>query len=448
MNFSPSEIIKKKKLGGENSRDEIFWLIKNFTSGEVPDYQMSAWAMAVWFKGMTENEIANLTQAMRTSGTQFNFKKINGPRIDKHSTGGIGDKTSIIIGPILAAAGVHVPMIAGRGLGHTGGTLDKLDSIPGFRSNFSVSDYESLIFKHKFALLSQTEDVCPADKKLYALRDVTSTVDSLPLICGSIMSKKLAEDLTGLVLDVKFGSGAFMKSIDQAIALAGLLKSAGEKNGLQVTALITNMNEPLGRYFGNSVEIKECVDILSGKTCIEKIVTANGPEEVDFYSNTRELSLILSGHMLCLAKKANSPEAGYELAKNILNSGEALSAFNQFIEYQGPCTMSDLPEAKFSKYIVASKAGFIHSMNAEVLGVAAIELGAGRKKSSDKIDYSAGVECLCRVGMRVSVGQKLFRIFSNTEFNLRTAEPIILSALNISVEPVIEKIPLVAKVLL
>jgi pyrimidine-nucleoside phosphorylase len=269
------------------------------------------------------------------------------------------------------------------------------------------------------------------------------------------MSKKLAEDLTGLVLDVKFGSGAFMKTKDQAIALAGLLKSAGEKNGLQVTALITNMNEPLGRYFGNSVEIKECVDILSGKTCMKSSLLnepstdiVSDENDFDFYSPTRELSLILSGHMLCLAKKANSPEAGYELAKNILNSGEALSAFNNFIEYQGPGRINDLPVAKFTKYIVASKAGFIHSMNAEVLGVAAIELGAGRKRSTDKIDYSAGVECLCRVGMRVSVGQKLFRIFSNTENTLRAAEPIILSALNISDEPVIEKMPLVAEVFL
>ena len=362
MTYNPSEIIKKKKWGEELTRSEIEWLIKSYTANKLPDYQMSAFAMAIWFKGMSDKEISFLTQAMKNSGKVFDFSFLNSPRIDKHSTGGVGDKTSLIVGPILAAAKVHVPMIAGRGLGHTGGTLDKLESIPGFKVNLSAAEFVENVAKYHFALMGQTEDICPADKKLYALRDVTSTVDSLPLICASIMSKKLAEDITGLVLDVKFGSGAFMKTPEQAVALAQLLKKTGDDNGVRVAALITNMNEPLGRFVGNSVEIFECLEILSGKNHLEN--------DIDFYQSTRELSLQLSGYMLYLAKKTSTPDEGYDLASQILKNGSALEQFHLFNQRQGRGDLSALPKAKFTIDFLANDSGHLAALDCEKIGLA------------------------------------------------------------------------------
>jgi pyrimidine-nucleoside phosphorylase len=435
----PSELIKKKKWGGVHSREEIHWLIRAFTSGELPDYQMAAWAMAVWFKGMNSDEIACLTEAMRDSGEKFDFSNLNAPRVDKHSTGGVGDKTTLIIGPILAAAQVYVPMIAGRGLGHTGGTLDKLESIPGFKINLTRREFEDYVKKYFFGLMGQTQDICPADRKLYALRDVTSTVDSLPLICGSIMSKKLAEDLTGLVLDVKFGSGAFMKTIDDAVALATLLKTTGEKNGVRVSAIISNMNEPLGRFIGNAVEVQECLDILQGKTCIE-----NG---VDFYLPTRQLSLELSGHMLWLGGKAASADEGVRLAQEILESGRALTTFGDFIERQGGSRDLRLPQAQFSTLVLSKQKGFLHAIDTEKIGLAGIALGAGRRTATDSIDYSAGIETYCRLGQPIALNQPLFRIFANDEATLAEAKELIYSSLKLKESPQNEILPLVAKVL-
>ena len=295
------------------------------------DYQMSAWAMAVYLNGMDVTETASLTRAMRDSGYRFNFDHLQAPRIDKHSTGGVGDKTTLIIGPILKAAKVFVPMIAGRGLGHTGGTIDKLESIPGFRSRLSLEDFQSQIENHHFALIGQTEDICPADRRFYALRDVTSTIDSLPLICGSILSKKLAEGLTGLVLDVKWGSGAFMKDLEDARKLATLLKAIGQKNDLAVRALLTNMNQPLGRFAGNALEVKECVDIMESKTCEQ-----NGR---DLYADTRELSLQLSAHMLIMAGLFSKVDEASAHAEKLLSSGAARAAFDEFLADQGPCDL-------------------------------------------------------------------------------------------------------------
>jgi len=444
MDFIPAEIIKKKKVGEANTREEINWLISSFTHGELPEYQMSAWAMAVWFRGMNNDEIAYLTAAMRDSGKRFNFSHLKAPRIDKHSTGGVGDKTTLIIGPILAAAQVYVPMIAGRGLGHTGGTLDKLESIPGFRVRLSREEFSALIAEKYFALMGQTEDICPADRKLYALRDVTSTVDSLPLICGSIMSKKLSEDLTGLVLDVKFGSGAFMKTLDQARELAQLLKSTGEKNGLKVTALLTNMNEPLGRYVGNSVEVKECVEILQNKKFIDR--------GIDFYSPTRELSLQLSGHMLLLAGKVKTADGGYKMAEELLVSGKAWLAFENFLRYQGPANLAKLPLATHEHIVAAQQSGTVSEINAELVGLASVELGAGRLRASDKIDYSAGIEVLVRLGDRIEKGQPLYRIFSSNAAATKNkpfshAENMLLSATHVSETPATERLPLIAEVL-
>lgn len=439
MQFNAAELIKKKKTGGAHSAEEIRWLIQQYTKNEVPDYQMAAWAMAVWFKGMTDDEIAIFTESMKNSGKVFDLSNLTGPRIDKHSTGGVGDKTSLIIGPIVASAGINVPMIAGRGLGHTGGTLDKLESIPGFRVRLSREEFVQNLEHHRFSLMGQTEDICPADRKLYSLRDVTSTVDSLPLICGSIMSKKLAENLSGLVLDIKFGSGAFMKTVDDALALAQLLKTTGEKNGVPVSALITNMNQPLGRFVGNSVEIQECLEILEGKTCVEK--------GFDFYEPTRELSLHLSAHMLRLGQVVKTVEEGYERAKQLLQSGEALAAFHRLLHYQGPSDISQLPKAKYSMNVVAKRSGFISAIQTELVGLAGIELRAGRKLTSDNLDYSAGVECHVRIGSEVVANEKLFRIFSNTEADLNRAEELMQLAVQIEDAPPSENLPLILKVL-
>lgn len=439
MSFIPAEIIKKKKLGQANTPEEIRWLIQSFTNGSLPEYQMSAWAMAVYFKGMRPQETAVLTAAMRDSGDHFNFKKLNRPRIDKHSTGGVGDKTTLIIGPILAAAKIHVPMIAGRGLAHTGGTLDKIESLPGFRIQLSMDEFTYLIEKNYFALMGQTENICPADRKFYALRDVTATVDSLPLICGSIMSKKLAEDLTGLVLDVKFGSGAFMKNLDDARSLAELLISTGKENGVQVHALLTNMNQPLGRYVGNSVELLECYEILQNKKALIG--------DVDFYATTRELSVTLAAHMIFLANGASSIEAARALANDILTSGKALTAFEKWLEYQGPASMSQLPVAKFRQTVHAQSSGFIKNIDCERIGLAGIELGAGRRTTNSKIDHTAGMEFFVRLGQELRKGDPLVEIFSNDKTKFESAESMLQEAFSITSEPPTEILPLIAQVI-
>jgi pyrimidine-nucleoside phosphorylase len=440
MSYIPAELIKKKKNGESHTEDEIRWIIRAYTNNELPDYQMAAWAMAVWFRGMNEHEISVFTAAMRDSGNRFDFSKLKSPRIDKHSTGGVGDKTSLIIGPILAAAKVHVPMIAGRGLGHSGGTLDKLESISGFRVNLTREEFQKSVEENYFALMGQTHDICPADRKLYALRDVTSTVDSLPLICGSIMSKKLSEDLTGLVMDVKFGSGAFMKSLADAQALSQLLKTTGEKNGIDVTVVISNMNEPLGRFSGNSVEVQECIDILSNKTFVE--------HDFDFYEPTRRLSVELAGHMLYLAKKCDSPAEGASLAESLVQSGAALTEFKLFLQRQGGDWQAELPRAQHSDVVVAAKSGILQSINTELVGLAGIELGAGRKKSEDKIDHTAGIETCRRVGMRVTKGDIIFNVFANSTAGFASAKNLLLSAIEIGDTQPKELLPLVAKVLM
>ncbi len=438
MSYIPAELIKKKKLGGCHSREELNWLISAFTRGEFTDYQMAAWAMAVWFNGLTDDETTALTNSMLHSGSRFDFSFLNAPRVDKHSTGGVGDKTSLLVGPLLAAAKIYTPMISGRGLGHTGGTLDKLESIPGFRVNLSRKEFQSHVTHHYFAVMGQTADICPADKKLYSLRDVTSTVDSLPLICASIMSKKLAEDLTGLVLDVKFGSGAFMRSIADARKLARTLKAIGEKSGVRVAALLTNMNEPLGRFAGNAAEVLECYEILQGKTF------AVGGR--DLYAPTRDLSLELSAHALLLSGRVNDLVHARNQIRELLASGAALRAFENLLEHQGPSDISRLPTAKFSKELTATRSGFVSAMQTEAIGLALIELGAGRKTTADHIDPTAGIEMFVRTGDAVSAGAPLCRFFANSAAEFVTVEQLLARALEIGETPP-KQIPLVAEVL-
>lgn len=436
MNFIPAELIKKKRRGQAHSDEEILFLINAYARDEVPDYQMSAWLMAVCFQGMNGQETATLTRAMRDSGRILNFPGL--PTVDKHSTGGVGDKASMILAPIAAAAGVPVPMIAGRGLGHTGGTLDKLESIPGFNVNLTLDQFQNQVQQVGLAIMGQTKDICPADKKLYALRDVTGTVDSLPLICGSIMSKKLAEGIQGLILDVKFGSGAFMKSLDDARKLAILLKQTGDQNGVRTSALLTNMNQPLGRFIGNSLEIKECLDILQGKNFEE--------QGVDTYADTRELSLELAAHMILLAEKAPSIEEARRLAEKSLKDGSAFNKFMEVCEHQGQADISNIPFTHHKMEILASQSGFITGLDTERIGVSAIALGAGRKASSDSLDYTAGIEMHKKFGQKIAQGEVVFTIYASEPSRLENARPILESAMTISeTEP--EKIPLIAQVI-
>lgn len=438
MSLLPAEMIQKKKRGGTHTQEEIEWWIQEFTRDAIPDYQMAAWAMAVCFQGMKADETAWLTLAMKRSGLHFNFSRLNAPRIDKHSTGGVGDKTSLLIGPILAAAEVYTPMIAGRGLGHTGGTLDKLESIPGFRVQLTQKEFEANVEKHFFSLMGQTKEICPADRKLYALRDVTATVDSIPLICASIMSKKLAEDLTGLVLDIKYGNGAFMKTLSQAETLAHTLKKTGEHNGVTVHALITDMNQPLGCYAGNSLEVHECLEILEGKT---KIIGA-----VDFYDSNRELSLQLSAHGLFLAKKASTLKDSYALARRLLENGSALKAFIKLCDYQGPARIDQLPVAKFSTTVTAEKSGRLTSIDTEKLGLALIDLGAGRRKADDQIDPSAGIEMCVRVGDYIEKGQPLLKAYCSSKAWTDEVHTYLKNAFAVSNDAV-QALPLIAQVI-
>jgi len=299
--FLPAEIIKAKRNGEVLSAEDINEFIQGYAQGAIPDYQMSALLMAIFFRSMNKEETLALTKAMLYSGETVDFSSVPGFKIDKHSTGGVGDKTSLILGPIVAAAGVPVPMISGRGLGHTGGTLDKLESIPGFNTQKSLEEFVQLVRENLICFIGQTKEICPADKKIYALRDVTATVESLPLICASIMSKKLAEGIDGLVLDVKHGSGAFMKTLENAEELAVNLMTIARGYGKKVSALLTNMDQPLGRYAGNSLEVEECVAIMKNESFI-------GPAGYDLYEDTRELSLRLSSQMLFLAGAGKSEE--------------------------------------------------------------------------------------------------------------------------------------------
>lgn len=405
MEFVVTDLIRKKRFNENLNPEEMKFLVEKYVAGDIPDYQMAAFLMAVCFQGMNDNETANYTQLLKSSGHTLDFKAYHPHVVDKHSTGGVGDKTSLMLAPIVSETGIKVPMIAGRGLGHTGGTLDKLESIPGFDINLTLQEMKSQIERSGFAIIGQTEEICPADKRLYALRDVTGTIDSLPLICGSIMSKKLAEGLSALVLDVKFGSGAFMKTQDDAVALATLLQTTGKKNGVDVHALITSMEEPLGCYIGNSLEVFECVEIMENKT-----KDINGQ---DFYDDTRELTLRLAGEMIFAGKKADDSEHGYQIAKEILESGKALTNFKAMVEAQGGHLEATFGACSKTYAVPATKSGFITAMNVEKIGMASLLLGAGRQKSTDQIDPHVGIEMRSRISSRIEKDQPLCVIHSN-----------------------------------
>ena len=404
------DLIRRKRDGHELTRDEIFALIAGYTRGDIPDYQISALLMAIVLKQMTRAELAALTEAMLHSGEVLDFSDLPAKKVDKHSTGGVGDKTSLILAPIVASAGVFVPMISGRGLGHTGGTLDKLESIPGFNVNLSLPDFRRVLAETKCGLIGQTKEIAPADKKLYALRDVTGTVESPFLICASIMSKKLAEGIDGLVLDVKTGSGAFMKKKEDAVFLAELMVETGKRMNKRMVALITDMDQPLGKMVGNAMEIAECIEILHG----------GGAEDL------RELSLQLSAWMLYIGERTHTVAEGYKLAEQELSSGRAAKKFQEIIRLQGGDERviddpSRLPQAKHKREFTASQDGFIASMDCERIGTACVVLGGGREKKEDAVDPAVGLVLHKKVGDEVAAGEPLCTVHYNSDQRLDEA---------------------------
>lgn len=439
MAYIARELIKKKRDGAEHDRAELEFLVQGLLRGEVADYQISAWLMAVFYRGMSAAETAALTDVMLHSGRVLDFSSL-GCAVDKHSTGGVGDKTSMILAPIAAAAGVPVPMIAGRGLGHTGGTLDKLESIPGFNVGLSLDAFASQITSMGLAIIGQTQEICPADKRIYAIRDVTATIESDALICASIMSKKMAEGIGALVLDVKFGSGAFMKSLELAETLAQKLMAIGAAHGKRVTAMLTNMQQPLGCFAGNALEIGECIGVLQNQSYLAR-------NAADF-ADTRELSLRLAGEMIWLGGKAEDRHQGYELAKRILNSGQAWEKFVEICRAQGG-DLRRLPTPRPHSRVFAASEGFIAAFDGEKIGVASLAIGAGRKRTEDKIDYTAGVEFHCKIGDSVKIGDPLFTLYGEADTNdLRFADAraALLRATSISLQKS-EAPDLIAKVL-
>lgn len=417
------EIIKKKRNNLELTLEEIQFFILSYTRGEIPDYQMSALLMAIYFNGMSKSESVALTKTMLHSGITVDTASIPGFKVDKHSTGGVGDKTSLILGPLVAAAGVYVPMISGRGLGHTGGTLDKLESIPGFNTQLSIEKFIELTKTIGTCFIGQTIDICPADKKIYALRDVTATIESLPLICASIMSKKIAEGIDGLVLDVKFGSGAFMKTLPQARELALALMNIGQSYGKKVSALLTSMDQPLGRFSGNSLEVFECVEIMSNK----KFASAAGN---DLYADTRELSLQLSAHMIFLANKTKSFADAYALATDILVSGKALEKFKQMCAAQGG-QLEGLPKAKHKFEMRSVSSGFLSSFDVEKIGLAGIILRAGRRVSADVLNLTAGIEFHKQIGDPVVANDLIYTIHGDESDLFKSAEKMLASSYSV-----------------
>jgi pyrimidine-nucleoside phosphorylase len=398
--FNAVELIKKKRDGGKLTAPEIEYLVSAYTSGDLPDYQFSSLLMAIYFRGLDHTETARLTRAMTASGETFDLSSIKKPKIDKHSTGGVGDKVSLILAPLAASCGICVPMISGRGLWHTGGTLDKLGSIPGFRTGLTGKEFIRQLRKIGAAMIGQTEKIAPADRMIYALRDVTATVDSIPLICASIMSKKLAEGLDGLVLDVKFGSGAFMKEYDSAKILARTLVRTGKAAGIKMAALLTDMNNPLGEYVGNSLEIMETIETLKG----------HGPADL------MEVILALGEAMLAMAKI----KGGRKLLLGKIASGDALEKFRDIIRYQGGDTMviddhSRLPMARKAAMIRAGRNGYVHDIDSYGIGTALIRLGGGRLKKEDKIDPACGFKINKKIGDRVKIGDVLIEIYSNNK---------------------------------
>jgi pyrimidine-nucleoside phosphorylase len=411
------DLIRKKRDSGEHSREEIDYLISAYTRDEIPDYQMAAWLMAAWIRGLSRAELAALTEAMLHSGEVVDHSYLPVKKVDKHSTGGVGDKTSLILAPIVAAGGLAVPMISGRGLGHTGGTLDKLEAIPGFNTFLSLGDFKRVLSECGMALIGQTAEIAPADKKIYALRDATSTVENIGLICASIMSKKLAEGIDALVLDVKTGSGAFMGKEDDAVALAEVMVDTAKRMGKKCVALITDMGQPLGRFAGHSNEVIESIEILKGHGA----------------ADLRDLSLELSAWMFFLGERTKTLEEGRSLANEMVRSGKALEKFRECIRLQGGNSRviddtSLLPAARGRAEVKAFAAGYVTDINCLNLGIALAMLGGGREKKEQSVDFGVGLEFHTRIGDPVKSGETLVTIAYNADGQLQAAQKMIAAS--------------------
>lgn len=425
----PAQVIQKKRDGHALTEDEIRVFIHGFTTGELPDYQMAALAMAVCFQGMNFDETMWLTRAMVESGKVVQWKP-GTFYADKHSTGGIGDKVSLILAPLVASCGVKVPMISGRGLGPTGGTLDKLESIAGFRTDLSLDELVRITGTVGCAITGQTAEIAPADKKLYALRDVTATVSCLPLIVASIMSKKLAENVDGLVLDVKWGTGAFMRTRPASLELGRAMVEVGKRYGKNVVALQTDMNQPLGQQIGNALEVQECLDVMDGKTRPDDLI---------------EVTLALSAEMLVMAGTVKDVAAAREMLQKKLASGEALKKFHEMVAAHGGDLKEMLPVAKHKKDVVATAAGHVHGIECDQIGYAVIALGGGRKIASDKVDFGVGFEHPKKIGDRVEKGEPLMVMHYNDAGRAAEAERMVQQAYDIRPNPVVERPKLITE---
>ncbi len=405
MKCNPADIIRKKRDGDKLTKAEIEFLISAYSKNQIADYQFAAFLMAVYFQGMDFNETTELTQSMMLSGRVLNLSHIKEPKIDKHSTGGVGDKVSLILAPLVSSCGVCVPMISGRGLGHTGGTLDKLESIPRFKTDLTVSQFRKQLKRIGVAIIGQTSEIVPADRKIYALRDVTATVDSIPLISASIMSKKLSADLDGLVLDVKFGTGAFMKEYKKAKELAQTMMQIGRRSGVKVTAVLTDMNNPLGEYVGNSLEVIETIEALKGR----------GVKDL------MEVTFILGTEMLRIARV----KGGRKLLEKKIANGEALDQFQKIISAQeGDIRVVDdysrLPVANKKIRVKAYRSGYIHHIDTFQIGILSVHLGGGRQRKGDAIDRSCGFRICKKTGDHVKKGECLSEIYSDSRSKAQT----------------------------
>lgn len=419
------DIIAKKRDGGEISPAEFEFLIGRYVAGEIPDYQMAAFLMATYIRGMSKGEMANLTRAMALSGDILNLSPLVGCKVDKHSTGGVGDKVTLIVAPLVAAAGVPVAKMSGRGLGHSGGTIDKLEAIPGFFAELTEGQLKKNVAEVGLAIVGQTANLAPADKMIYALRDVTATVASTPLIASSIMCKKIATGADAIVLDVKCGSGAFMPDLPEAQALAQALVDIGEEVGIRTVAVISNMDQPLGKAVGNALEVKEAIMVLQNK----------GPADVT------KLSLFLGGQMLFLAGHVDSPQGGEDVLKEILATGAAWRKFRDFVAAQGGDvavldTPTLLPQAPFKFSLRAHVGGYIAGLRADIIGQVSMDLGAGRQKKDDVIDPAVGIVLARKIGDPVEVGQLLAEIHANDEGSGKRAMRQVLQAFTLIPRPV------------
>jgi pyrimidine-nucleoside phosphorylase len=415
------DLIQRKRAGEELAPDEIEFLVNGYTSGEIPDYQMSAFLMAVFFSGMSDPEVSRLTECMLNSGETVDLSAVPGVKVDKHSTGGVGDKTSFIVAPLAAAAGVVVPMMSGRALGHTGGTLDKLESIPGFRTNLSTEEFQKQLSELGLAFIGQSDQLAPADRKLYALRDVTATVESVPLISSSIMSKKLAEGIDALVLDVKVGTGAFMKKQVEARRLAQTMVGIGRRMDKKVQALITDMNQPLGYAIGNALEIMEASQTLQNA----------GPADLT------KLSLELAARMIHLGKKTETLDEARRVALNHLLDGSAYKKLKQVVAAQGGSPQSLdkfelLPNATGMKEVTSPRAGYVAAINAQDIGIASNLIGAGRATKEDAIDPAVGIILEVKIGEKVDAGSVLCRLYYTKEDHVDEAADMVEDAFRVS----------------